>query len=108
MSPEQELYDYFYAECLKLRPKSTFDYLPGEKEKVDYPIICVGNVSTLSSATKMRIGGTYTIDIDVWGTRKQRIDVAELTDKIYSLINPASSRRRTISFTLISAIRASS
>ena len=88
MSPEQELYDYFYAECLKLRPKSAFDYLPGEKEKVDYPIICVGNVSTVSSATKMRIGGTYTIDIDVWGTRKQRIDVAELADKIYSLIKP--------------------
>ncbi|WP_334117549.1 hypothetical protein [Ligilactobacillus sp.] len=88
MAPEQELYDYFYTKCLEIRPDATYDYLPGEDEKVDYPIICVGNVQMVSTATKLRVGGTYTINIDVWGSKKQRLEVADIAEKIYSLIKP--------------------
>ncbi len=81
MNAEQELYDLIYQKCLDLT-ENTFDYLPQENEPVSYPFIHVGNVSVTGSQTKTTIGGTYTLTVDIWGDRTQRIEVSTIGDKL--------------------------
>lgn len=84
MSPEQELYDKLFINCISiLDEEHVYDYLP--PAEVSYPFIRIGDVNTNGSPTGTSIGGEYTITIDVWGSQKQKIEVAELTDKIYQL-----------------------
>lgn len=81
MNPEQELYDLVYQKCLDLT-ENTFDYLPQEDEPVEYPFIYVGNLDFIGNQTKTSIGGTYTLTVDVWGDRTQRIEVSTLGDRL--------------------------
>lgn len=81
MNAEQELYDLIYQKCLDLT-EDTFDYLPQEDEPVSYPFIYVGNLNVVGCQTKTSIGGTYTLTVDVWGDKTQRIEVSTIGDKI--------------------------
>lgn len=86
MSPEQELFDWFYMRANELSSNNTYDYLPQQNEPVEYPFVKVGNVYTTSTGTKTSVGGSYTIYIDVWGRHTDRLAVVELVDKLYALI----------------------
>ena len=77
MNAEQELYDLIYQKCMKLTV-DTFDYLPPENETVNYPFIYVGNLDLIGAQTKTSVGGRYTLTVDVWGTKEQRIEVSTL------------------------------
>lgn len=81
MNAEQELYDLIYQKCLDLT-ENTFDYLPQEDEPVSYPFIYVGNLNVVGYQTKTSVGGTYTLTVDVWGDKTQRIEVSTLGDKL--------------------------
>lgn len=81
MNAEQELYDLIYQKSLDLT-EDTFDYLPQEDEPVSYPFIYVGNLNVVGYQTKTSIGGTYTLTVDVWGDKTQRIEVSTIGDKI--------------------------
>lgn len=85
MSPEQELFDYFFAKCLELTDQ-VYDWLPPEDQAgLKYPFIHVGQVSTVSEGTKLSMGGQYDIVISAWGTLKNRLEVVELAQKIYRM-----------------------
>ncbi len=85
MSPDLELYDYLYEQCMKLTPQ-TYDYLPSEKEKgFEYPFIHVGNITENGAMTKTSHSASFSIVIDVWGKKNQRRKVSELADKVYWL-----------------------
>lgn len=77
MNAEQELYDLIYRKCMKLTD-DTFDYLPPEDETVNYPFIHVGNLDFIGSQTKTSVGGRYSLTVDIWGTKEQRIKVSNL------------------------------
>lgn len=86
MSAEQELYDWVFGKCLEITDE-VFDYLPPEDEDVVYPFIYVGNISKVASGTMTSSGGMFTVDVDVWGSRKQRREVSELTDRVMQILN---------------------
>ncbi|RHW46814.1 hypothetical protein DS832_04820 [Bombilactobacillus bombi] len=81
-SPEQEIFDYFYAFSLKNRYR-TYDYLPPEEDKVPYPFVYIGNVQGISGGTKTSLNGSVVINIDVWGSRKQRLTVSEMVERFF-------------------------
>lgn len=81
-NPEQELYDAIYTNCL-VETNSVYDYLPQENEAVTYPFVYVGSIDVIASATNSGQGGTYTVSVDVWGTKEQRLEVSSLTDTLY-------------------------
>lgn len=85
MSPEQELFDWFYVKAYDLTD-NVYDYLPAKDEPVNYPFIKIGDVYTTSNGTKTSLGGTYTVYIDVWGARSDRLAVTKLTEELYKVV----------------------
>lgn len=77
MNPEQELYDLVYQKCLDLT-ENTFDYLPQEDEPVEYPFIHVGNLDFIGNQTNTTLGGRFTLTVDIWGDKTQRIEISSL------------------------------
>lgn len=77
MNPEQELYDLVYSKCLELT-QDTYDYLPQEDEPVNYPFIHVGNLDLIANQTSTTLGGRFTLTVDIWGDKTQRIAVSSL------------------------------
>lgn len=91
-SPEQEIFDYFYAFSLK-NGYRTYDYLPPEEEKAPYPFVYIGNVQGISGGTKTSLNGSVVINIDVWGSRKQRLTVSQMVERFfYESIGHISSK----------------
>lgn len=88
MNQGQELYDAIYTKCLAIT-QDTYDYLPMEDEPVNYPFIHVGNLDTITSRTNTSRGGRFTLTVDVWGTKEQRIDVSEIGDKLLKQLTGA-------------------
>ncbi|WP_093626700.1 hypothetical protein [Limosilactobacillus gorillae] len=85
MSPDLELFDYLFSKCLEIT-QETYDYLPAENDpSYSYPFIHVGNVTENGAVTKTSHSASFSIVIDVWGTREQRREVASLADKVYWL-----------------------
>lgn len=85
MNQEQELFDTIYSKCLAIT-NNTYDYLPMEDEPVDYPFIHVGNLNTITMRTNTSLGGQFTLTIDIWGTKEQRIKVSEIGDKLLKML----------------------
>lgn len=81
-SPEQELYDYFYALSEKTG-WSTYDHLPLENEKATYPFVVVGNMETTSGGTKTSLNSKINLIIDVWGNAKQRLAVSNMAERFF-------------------------
>lgn len=80
INAEQELYDGIYTACQDLAP--TYDYLPMEDYAEMYPFIHVGELNLVGFQTTTSVGGTYTLRVDVWGTKEQRIEVSDLGNQI--------------------------
>lgn len=81
-SPEQEIFDYFYAFSL-YNHYSTFDYLPTEDVDPEYPFVYIGDVQGISGGTKSSLNGSVVINIDVWGTHTQRLVVSNMVNNFY-------------------------
>ena len=81
MTPDLELFDYLFSKCLEIT-QETYDYLPAENDpSYSYSFIHVGNVTENGVMTKTSHSASFSIVIDVWGTREQRREVASLDDQ---------------------------
>lgn len=81
-SPEQELYDYFYAFSQDCGFK-TYDHLPMETENAPYPFVIIGDMQTVPSATKTSLNGNVLLTIDIWGDKKQRFAVSNMAERFF-------------------------
>lgn len=81
-SPEQELYDYFYAFSQSAGYK-TYDHLPMQKENAPYPFVIVGDIQVVPTATKTSLNGNVLITIDIWGDKKQRFNVSDMAERFF-------------------------
>ena len=81
-SPEQELYDYFYAFSQSAGYK-TYDHLPMQKENAPYPFVIVGDIQVVPTATKTSLNGNVLITIDIWGDKKQRFTVSDMAERFF-------------------------
>ena len=81
-SPEQELYDYFYAFSQSAGYK-TYDHLPMQKENAPYPFVIVGDIQVVPTATKTSLNGNVLITIDIWGDKKQRLTVSDMGEHFF-------------------------
>lgn len=81
-SPEQELYDYFYAFSQDCGFK-TYDHLPIETENAPYPFVIIGDMQTVPSVTKTSLNGNILLTIDIWGDKKQRFAVSNMSERFF-------------------------
>lgn len=81
-SPEQELYDYFYAFSQSAGYK-TYDHLPMQQENAPYPFVIVGDIQVVPTATKTSLNGNVLITIDIWGDKKQRFTVSDMAERFF-------------------------
>ncbi|QHJ83644.1 MAG: hypothetical protein [Caudoviricetes sp.] len=81
-SPEQDVFDWFFKLSLN-NGYDTYDYLPPEKEKVSYPFVYIGNVQGVPNATKTELVGSVYLNIDIWGTRKQRLTINQMVERFF-------------------------
>ncbi len=81
-SPEQELYDYFYAFSQAAGYK-TYDHLPMQKENAPYPFVIVGDIQVVPTATKTSLNGNVLVTIDIWGDKKQRFTVSNMAERFF-------------------------
>lgn len=81
-SPEQEIYDYFYAFSRSSGYK-TYDHLPMQKENAPYPFVIVGDIQVVPTATKTSLNGNVLITIDIWGDKKQRFTVSDMAERFF-------------------------
>lgn len=81
-SPEQELYDYFYAFSQSAGYK-TYDHLPMQQENAPYPFVIVGDIQVVPTATKTSLNGNVLITIDIWGDKKQRFTISDMAERFF-------------------------
>lgn len=81
-SPEQELYDYFYAFSQSAGYK-TYDHLPMQQENAPYPFVIVGDIQVVPNATKTSLNGNVLITIDIWGDKKQRFTLSGMAERFF-------------------------
>lgn len=81
-SPEQELYDYFYAFSQTAGYK-TYDHLPMKQEHAPYPFVIIGDIQVVPSATKTSLNGNVLVTIDIWGDKKQRFTVSGMAERFF-------------------------
>lgn len=81
-SPEQDMFDWFFKWSVN-NGYDTYDYLPPESEHVAYPFVYVGNVQGVPDATKTELTGSVYLNIDIWGTRKQRLTVSQIVERFF-------------------------
>lgn len=81
-SPMQDVYDYYFRLSKKLG-YDTYDYLPPQNEKVKYPFVYVGNLEGTPSQTKTNLTGSVVLNIDCWGTPKQRLIISEMVEHFF-------------------------
>ena len=81
-SPEQELYDYFYAFSQSSGYK-TYDHLPMQQENAHYPFVILGDIQVVPSATKTSLNGNVLITIDIWGDKKQRFTISDMAERFF-------------------------
>lgn len=79
MSPQLQIYNAIYA-ISSNRGYDTFDYLPANK--VDYPFVFVGEQSDQDLLTKTVVYGRVQQTIHIYGTIRQRRQVATMIDQI--------------------------
>ncbi|WWL94458.1 hypothetical protein V6R94_03105 [Pediococcus acidilactici] len=78
----QDVYDYYFRLSKKLG-YDTYDYLPPQNEKVKYPFVYVGNLEGTPSQTKTNLTGSVVLNIDCWGTPKQRLIISEMVERFF-------------------------
>lgn len=77
---EQSIYDEIFKISKSLGFK-TFDYLP--PEDTQYPFIQFEDTQTVHIANKTDIKGFVTLNISIWGNRKQRKLISDMASQIY-------------------------
>ncbi|MFT8412294.1 MAG: hypothetical protein ABF743_10255 [Schleiferilactobacillus perolens] len=82
LSPEQELYDYFYK-FSEASGYKTYDHLPMENENAPYPFAIIGDLQLVSASTKTSLNGNVIIMIDIWGNSKQRLTVSDMAGRFF-------------------------
>lgn len=77
---EQSIYDEIFKISKSLGFK-TFDYLP--PEDTQYPFIQFEDTQTVHIVNKTDIKGFVTLNISIWGNRKQRKLISDMASQIY-------------------------
>lgn len=81
-APEQALFDTIFKASNDFK-YSTFDHLPMQSEKVEYPFVHVGEVQFIPTVRGIGIQGTLSITIHIWGNSKQRKRVSDILDTLF-------------------------
>lgn len=54
-----------------------------ENEPTTYPFVIIGDLQTVSSGTKTSLNGTIILQIDIWGSDKQRLVISTMADRFF-------------------------
>lgn len=81
-SPMQDVYKYYLRLSKKLG-YDTYDYLPPQSKKVKYPFVYIGNLEEITSQTKTNLTGSVVLNIDCWGTPRQRLIISEMVERFF-------------------------
>lgn len=89
--PDQELYEKI-SDVLLDNGITCFFTLPNVGETQNkMPYVYFGDVSLQQQPTKTRMRATASFTLNFYGTEKQRWEISELQNKMYSLLLPISS-----------------
>lgn len=73
------LFNYFFAKCQELG-FDTYEVLPDDK--APYPFVRVNQATLNGGSTKTGFDGEITINLDLFGTLDQKLELAEMQQKI--------------------------
>lgn len=79
----QDVYGY-YLQLSKQLGYDTYDYLPPQSKKVKYPFVYIGNLEEIPSQTKTNLTGSVVLNIDCWGTPRQRLIISEMVERFFN------------------------
>ena len=78
--PDQDIYDEVY----KLSQKLGYTTYPSKPmTNVPYPFAEMGSVSIINTPNKSVINGTVVLEVNVWGTERQRMDVSNMVNTLF-------------------------
>jgi hypothetical protein len=83
-SPQQELYDYVFAQALE-RGYDTYDHLPMQSENASYPFVTLENMDLVPDPNKTSIGATINLTVNVWGNQEQRLTVDSIANDLFMI-----------------------
>lgn len=84
MTPTNELYNYIFDACEKMG-YDTYDHLPLESENAKYPFVVCGEQQQTNTVTTTSINSTIYMTVHVWGSRRQRDNVAKMMANVAAL-----------------------
>ncbi|OYS79008.1 hypothetical protein CBG04_07960 [Limosilactobacillus reuteri] len=84
MTPTNELYNYIFDACEKMG-YDTYDHLPLESENAKYPFVVCGEQQQTNTVTTTSINSTIYMTVHVWGSRRQRDNVAKMMANVATL-----------------------
>lgn len=82
MSPELDLYNYFFNLSQEFG-FDTYDSLPAQEDNADYPFVVIGNADGVSGNTKTELTGSVNLNIDCWGTLKERLIISKMIERFF-------------------------
>lgn len=101
-TPDQELFDYFFKQSIKLGFE-TYDHLV--TDEIPYPFVVIGEAQTIQLPTKSAMSAGVSLMIHVWGSQTQRQKISNAANEF---IRIARNLTRTESFNWQNDYQASS
>lgn len=89
MTPDNEIFDAVF-QLLQSNNLPIFDMAPDESLSTvakDGPYIVLGTTQLLTGSTKTQLQGEVAITLHIWGNRKQRWEVSQMTSKVFGLLS---------------------